>query len=92
MAETVVYLQVEPVWSPYPGFNGDARLSGIKVTKVTKNRPSRISGVAVKLRLRIPDGAFKPLSPEVTIEVPEAALDYEPVVTADLPDGGGSDG
>jgi hypothetical protein len=88
MAETTVYLQLEPEWSSWQkDSNGNPNVAGMKVTKTTKNRPTRITGVLVKLRLRIPDSAFKPLSPTVTVDVPESALDYEPVVTVDLPDG-----
>jgi hypothetical protein len=79
--ETTFYLQVEPVWANYRNRDGDLPLRGIKVTKLVQNRPTRITGVGVKLTLRIPDAAFKPLSPEVVIDVPESALDYEPVVT-----------
>lgn len=87
MAETTVYLQIEPEWSHWTDSNGDRTVRGMKVTKMTKNRPDRISGVVVKLSLRIPDGAFKPLAPAVVVDVPESALDYEPVVTVELPDG-----
>lgn len=88
MAETAIYLQVEPVWHQWrKDANGDPVLGSMRVTKTLKSRPDKVTGVLVKLRLRIPDGAFKPLSPTVTIDVPEPALDYEPVVTVELPDG-----
>jgi len=88
MAETTVYLEIEPEWSQYAHANGDPRLSKIKVTRALQNRPRRIGGVVVAVRLRIPDAAFLPLRPTVTVEVPEAALAYEPEVTVELPDGG----
>lgn len=82
MAETTVYLTVEPRWSSY----NPEKLAGIGVTNCTKNKPSHPTGPVVKLTLRIPDGAFKPLAPTVTIDIPESALDYPPVVTVELPD------
>lgn len=88
MAEATVYLHVEPSWSRYSrDLNGDPKLAGIKVARVTQTRPKKISGVVVKLKLCIPDAAFKPLSPEVVIDVPESALAYEPIVTVEMPDG-----
>lgn len=88
MAETTVYLQIEPEFSSYRDADGNQRVTGMRVTKMVKKSPGRISGVMVKLRLRIPDAAFKPLAPTVTVDVPESALDYEPVVTVELPDVG----
>lgn len=88
MAETTVYLTVEPVWNRYfKDHDGHPKLQSIRVTKMTQNRPSKIAGVGVTLKLRIPDAAFKPLAPTVVIDVPEGALDYEPEVTVELPAG-----
>lgn len=86
MAKATCYLQVEPVWERWTNFDGDHPLRDIKVVGLTKKRPPKIRGVAVKLTLSIPDGAFKPLAPEVVIDIPEAALDYEPKVEVNLPD------
>jgi hypothetical protein len=91
MAETTVFIQCEPEWSSYArDSNGNPDVAGMRVTKMTKNRPDRITGVLVKVKLRIPDGAFKPLSPTVIIDVPESALDYEPTVTVEHPEGSGA--
>jgi hypothetical protein len=93
VAEAKVYLQLEPVWSTYRRDDAGGRaVDHLKVTKVLKNRPERITGVVVELRLRVPDAAFKPLAPVVTIDVPESALDFEPQVTVEMPDGGGDRG
>lgn len=86
MAEAKIYLQVEPVWHQWrKGKDGNPEVERLKVTKVLQTRPERITGVVVELRLRIPDGAFKPLAPVVTIDVPEEALNYEPEVTIEFP-------
>lgn len=82
MVETTVWLMVDPTW---PRGASDVPV-GMTVASVLKNKPKRISGVAVKLRLRIPAQAFLPLRPEVTIDVPEGALEYEPEVTVEFPE------
>lgn len=87
MAETTVYLTVEPLWSRWKGPDGHPGLASIRVTKMTQKRPTKITGVGVTLTLRIPDAAFKPLAPTVVIDVPEEALDYQPDVTVELGDG-----
>jgi hypothetical protein len=48
--------------------------NGIKVTRVTQNRPDTIHGDAylVKIRLRVPASAFR--GPVAEITVPEEAL------------------
>lgn len=87
MATTTVYLTVEPTWGRY-SYNRD-QLQNISVTRVTKKRPPRSAGPVVKLTLSIPDAAFHPLQPEVTIDVPPDALDFEPTVTVDFPEADG---
>lgn len=84
MAEATCYLTIEPQWAKYP----KDRLAALKVKSVTANRPARPFGVVVKLHIRIPDAVFKPLAPEVTIDVPEGALDFEPIITVEMPEVG----
>lgn len=87
MASTTCYLHLEPVWSPYyKDDDGDPALASIRVARMTKSRPSKPRMPVVKLTLKIPDGAFKPLKPTVVIDIPEAALDFEPAITVELPD------
>lgn len=88
MAETTIYLQCEPVCHKWltDRETGEPKLEGLRVTKTLKSRPDKVTGVLVKLQLRIPDGAFRPLSPAVVVEIPEGALQYEPTVTVELPD------
>jgi hypothetical protein len=90
MAETTIYLQREPVWHKWvkDRETGEPRLEGLRVTKTLKSRPDSVTGVLVKLKLRIPDAAFRPLSPAVEVEIPEAALAYEPTVTVEMPPDG----
>lgn len=90
MAEVSFYVKLRPVWGRQ-SYNRD-RLEKVVADGITQKRPDRSAGPVVKLTLNIPDGAFKPLAPEVTIEIPEEAIDYEPKVTVHLPDvlGGGS--
>jgi hypothetical protein len=82
MAETSFYISVEPRWSAYD----PEQLAGIVASKITQRRPQFVHGVVVKLKLKIPDAAFKPLQPEVVIDVPEEALDYTPDVTVEFPE------
>lgn len=88
MATTRCFLRIEPVWRHSYG-SDEARLQEIKVTGVTQKRP-RIAqnGCTVELSLSIPDQAFKPLRPHVTIEIPPEALTFEPTVTVELPEAG----
>jgi hypothetical protein len=89
VAEAKIYLQLEPVWCRYKrDGSGQPAVDHLKVTKVLQKRPDRITGVVVELRLRVPDAAFKPLAPVVTIDIPEEALSFEPVVTVELPEDG----
>jgi hypothetical protein len=46
---------------------------GLKIVKATQRRPTVVeaSCVVVKVKLRIPDGAFVPLEPEAVVTVPE---------------------
>lgn len=83
MATTTVFLTVEPQFHRY---NPD-RVAGCTVTNMTKNRPKRSTGVVVALELRIPDAAFLPLRPMVTVDVPQEALDYTPTVSVEFPEG-----
>lgn len=86
--ETTVYLQLEPLWSSYRGSDGQPTVRGVKVTKITQQRPKRINGVAVKLTVKLPAAAFLPLAPTVVVDVPEGALEFEPEVSVELPAGG----
>lgn len=88
MATTKVWLTIKPIWSNHrTGPDGSTPgVDGMRVSSVLKTRPKSIDGVAVTLTLNIPDEAFYPLRPEVTIDVPEAALHYEPQVTVEFPD------
>lgn len=80
--ETTVYLTLEPKYGTYPPH--DRPVVGMTVSKVTKSKPEKATGPVIKLRLSIPAAAFEPLAPTVRIEVPEAALDFEPVVIVDV--------
>lgn len=90
MAETTIYLQCEPVWHKWrtDKETGEPALDGLRVTKTLKSRPDKVTGVLVKLQLRIPDGAFRPLTPAVVVDIPESAVDHEPTVTVETPDDG----
>lgn len=86
MATARCFLRIEPVWR-HSFYEDEPRLQEIKVTGVTQKRP-RIAqnGCVVELSLSVPDAAFKPLRPQVTIEIPPEALNFEPTVTVELPD------
>ena len=85
MVEAKLFLQLEPEWSSYRESDGTYAVRGVRVTKMFQRRPKKIIGVAVELTVRLPAAAFKPLSPTVVIEVPEGALEFEPMVTVEMP-------
>lgn len=80
--ETTVYLVLEPKFGNYP--HDDRPVVGMTVARMTKSKPERATGPVIKLKLSLPAAAFEPLAPTVTIEVPEGALDFEPVVVVDV--------
>lgn len=84
MAETTCYLVIEPRFGKKDWDR--EKLYDISVARATKTSPKQFKGIVVKLRLKIPDAAFKPLSPEVTIDVPEDALTYEPEIAVEFPE------
>lgn len=80
MIETTVWLTLEPRFSSY----GDRPVTGMRVAKMTTKRPTSGGRPAVRLTMRLPAAAFKPLAPDVTIEVPEECLVWpEPTITVD---------
>ena len=83
--QTTVYMKLKPRWRRNHYMNED-ELAGFDVDGVNKSRPRRAAGPVVKLTLSIPDQAFYPLRPEVTIDIPEEALDYTATVRVELPD------
>lgn len=83
MKRAEAYLVLEPRWSSY-SWQGDKVLNGFTITRVVQNRPKTVPGDAVVMRIaiRVPDAAFKPISPSVTIEVPESMLITGDAITA----------
>lgn len=84
-----VYLLVEPTWKDRRWF-GDSQgrpiLEGGKVVKHTQSKPSiQREGVAVKITLRIPAGAFLPLQPEAIVVLRETDIETI-VVEAEAPE------
>lgn len=79
------YLQIEPDWS----YNGE-RVFGAKVVRQTQNPPGlnqRGGTLLVKISIDIPEGAFKPLQPEVVITIPEGMTLPMPIdVVAEAPE------
>ncbi len=78
--DATFYAQVEPEWG-YAYGGGEPPLRGAKVLRVTQKRPTRqASGtVLVKLTLRIPEGAFRPLRPEAVVVIPESMAVAQPI-------------
>lgn len=72
--QTTCYLQVVPTYSAYrKDANGEREVESIAVKSVTQRKPSKAlnaGGVVVKMRLRLPRAAFKPLAPSVVIDIP----------------------
>ena len=87
--DATFYAQVEPDWSGYASTStGERALRGAKVKRITQTRPERPAGgtVLVKLTLRLPESAFRPLRPEAIVVVPESAtLTTAVEVTAEHP-------
>ena len=76
--EAEFYVQLEAdLYGPDPG-----RVRDIKAVALTQKRPQRQrpGTVMVKLRVRVPDGAFLPLRPEAIVVIPEGMTVAEPVV------------
>jgi hypothetical protein len=75
--EAEFYVQIEPeLYGPDPG-----RVRSIKAVALTQKRPGRqrAGTVMVKLRVRVPDGAFLPLRPEAIVVIPEGMTVAEPI-------------
>lgn len=72
-ADATFYAQVEPEWGNYVNSEGDRSLLGAKVVTITQKRPQRPKSgtVLVKLTIRVPEAAFRPLRPEAVVVVPE---------------------
>jgi len=86
MATATCWLRIEPEWSNYyRDDSGNYSLRAIKVAGVTQKRPVMHRGTVVQLKISIPDQAFKPLRPEVTIEIPAEALNFTPDVQVVVP-------
>ena len=82
MVDATVWLTLEPTFYKY-GPSSDLP-NGMRVAKMTTKRPTSGNRPCVKLTMRLPAAAFKPLAPDVTIEVPEEALVWpEPTITVD---------
>jgi hypothetical protein len=80
--DATFYVQIEPEFSRWNvDKNGDSILQSIKAVALTQKRPDRPRpGVVVaKLTVRVPDGAFMPLRPEVIVTVPEGMVTTHPI-------------
>lgn len=69
------YVQIDPV------FTGSGKVMQLKAIRMTQKRPVRQQGgtALVKLTVEVPDAAFMPLRPEVTIVVPEDMVATQPI-------------
>ncbi len=91
--DATFYAQVEPDWSRYGTVDlGDGergpRLDGAKVVRITQTRPGKpVAGtVLVKLTLRVPERAFRPLRPTAVVLIPADLTVAAPLeVTAEDP-------
>jgi hypothetical protein len=79
--DATFYAQVEPEWGYGRDANGERRLAGAKVARITQKRPgSPIAGtVMVKLTIRVPRSAFLPLRPAAVVVIPEDMTVTTPV-------------
>ncbi len=59
----------------------------IRPVKTTFRSPDLYPGeVAIRLTVRIPEAAFRPVSPEVTVTVPEELVSQPPLVEVEVTD------
>lgn len=79
--DATFYAQVEPEWGYGVDANGDRRLSGAKVARITQKRPeSPIGGtILVKLTIRVPSAVFRPLRPAAVIVIPADMTEVNPI-------------
>lgn len=78
MAGTVkdeAFLVLTPTWGYKPP-GGEASLRGFRISRLTRSRPSQIKGdeLVMKVSIQVPARAFRPLAPEVVIDVAESQL------------------
>lgn len=78
--DATFYAQVEPEWG-HAYLDNDPPLRRVKVVRMTQSKPSRPIGgtVMVKLTLRIPESAFRPLRPEAVVVIPEDSTVVQPI-------------
>jgi hypothetical protein len=80
--DATFYAQVQPEWSRYASLrDGQRRLDGAKVVRITQVRPAKPVGgtVLVKLTLRLPAAAFLPLRPEAVVVIPDSLTEAQHV-------------
>lgn len=66
-----------------PHFDKRGNLKELRVDRMTKTPASgEPGGVSIKVRLRLPAALFRPLAPEVTIDVPAEQTHIVPEVDA----------
>lgn len=86
--DSTFYVQLEPVWGSRLYGSDELRLDHVRAVRMTQDKPKKpLPGVVmVKLTVRIPEAAFRPLRPEAIIEIPEALTTHTPIeVVADDP-------
>lgn len=80
--DATFYVQLRPEWSRYwEDAAGNRVLSGAALANATIKRPlkQQPGTVLLKLTVRVPSGAFLPLSPEAVVVIPEGMTVVEPV-------------
>lgn len=88
------YLVLTPKWSNwFKDDDGTYRLEGVRISRLAQKRPATIRGdeLVMKVRIVVPSGAFKPLSPEASIVVPETLLISGDAIEASAVDPGATD-
>lgn len=80
--DATVYLQVEPIEATWIRSREDEpRIESARVKRMTTKRPEQPLGgtVLVKLTLRLPVAAFRPMRPEAIVVVPDSLTELSPV-------------
>lgn len=76
-AEATAYLVIEPTWRRYgEDADGNPILDGARITGVKQRLPKTTppGSVAIKVKVRVPSGAFIPLVVDAVLDVPDSLI------------------
>lgn len=81
--DATMYVQLSPEWDRWGGrdASGNAILEKAKLANATIKKPEaqKPGTVLLKLTVRVPAGAFLPLSPQAVVVIPDGMTVTEPI-------------